>query len=74
MATQDQAVRTKRILRTAEAAVYLGLSVSMIEKMRLRGGGPSFVRLGSRAVWYDISALDAWLEEQRVPSTNPTVR
>jgi predicted DNA-binding transcriptional regulator AlpA len=38
-----------RVLRTPDAATYLGLTASTLEKMRLSGGGPRFVRLGTRA-------------------------
>ena len=55
----------RRILRTREAAEYVGLASSTLEKMRLGNGGPRFIRLGGRAVGYDIRDLDAWLDEQR---------
>ena len=61
---------TKRILRTLEAAQYLGLSPSTLEKKRLTGDGPQFVRLGGRAVGYDVAALDRWLDSQRTASTS----
>ncbi len=60
----------RRILRTPEAADYTGLSVSTLEKMRLSGAGPEFVRLGTRAVGYDVAALDSWLDRQRRRSTS----
>ncbi|MCP4005462.1 MAG: AlpA family phage regulatory protein [bacterium] len=56
---------TNRILRTPAAADYVGLSPSTLERMRLSGDGPTFIRLGGRAVGYDINDLDAWLDEQR---------
>lgn len=55
----------KRILRTAEAAEYVGLSSSTLEKQRLNGEGPQFIRLGGRAIGYDLKDLDDWLERQR---------
>ena len=55
----------QRILRTAEAATYVGLSASSLEKKRLTGDGPQFMRLGGRAVGYDIRDLDEWLDSQR---------
>lgn len=55
----------RRILRTPEAAEYLGLAASTVEKMRLTGDGPRFVRLGGRAIGYDIADLDAWLDGRR---------
>ena len=40
----------QRILRTRDAASYIGLSASTLEKMRLGGDGPVFIRLGGRVV------------------------
>ncbi len=55
----------RKIYRTPEAAEYVGLSPSTLEKLRLTGGGPRFVRLGGRAIGYDVRDLDMWLDEQR---------
>lgn len=55
----------RRILRTPGAAEYLGLAESTLEKMRITGVGPRFIRLGGRAVGYDRQDLDAWLDHQR---------
>jgi predicted DNA-binding transcriptional regulator AlpA len=60
----------KRILRTPDAAEYLGLSSSTLEKKRLDGSGPPFVRLGGRAVGYDVGTLNCWLEQQERTSTS----
>ncbi|MGN6470172.1 MAG: helix-turn-helix transcriptional regulator, partial [Rhizobiaceae bacterium] len=49
-------------LRTAAAASYLGLSVSALAKMRMRGDGPRFIKLGRRLVIYRLSDLSAWME------------
>jgi len=35
-----------RIIRTRDAARYLGLAESTLEKWRISGGGPRWVRLG----------------------------
>jgi predicted DNA-binding transcriptional regulator AlpA len=53
---------TKRIVRTPAAAEYVGLSAATLEKKRLQGGGPRFIRLGRRAIGYDVRDLDAWLD------------
>jgi predicted DNA-binding transcriptional regulator AlpA len=55
----------RRILRTPEAATYVGLSASTLEKMRLSGDGPRFIRLGGRAIGYDVQDLDTWVDGQR---------
>jgi predicted DNA-binding transcriptional regulator AlpA len=59
-----------RILRTPDAARYLGLAASTLEKLRLTGGGPRFIRVGSRAVGYAIGDLDAFIDSRRRNSTS----
>jgi predicted DNA-binding transcriptional regulator AlpA len=63
-----------RVLRTPAAAEYLGLSPSTIEKFRLTGEGPKFVRIGARAVGYRIEDLDGWLAERLRRSTSDAGR
>ena len=46
---------------TAGAAAALGLSPATLRKYRVRGGGPAFVRLGSRVV-YRRADLEAWVD------------
>ena len=58
----------KRMLRTRDAARYVGLAESTMEKLRLTGGGSRFVRLGKTVV-YDPADLDAWLEANKRRST-----
>jgi predicted DNA-binding transcriptional regulator AlpA len=60
------------VLRTPAAAQYLGLTASTLEKMRLYGTGPYFIRLGVRAVGYSVSDLDEWIECRRRRSTSET--
>jgi predicted DNA-binding transcriptional regulator AlpA len=62
------------ILRTPAAARALGLGVPTLEKMRLRGDGPPFIRLGPKCVGYRPEDLRAWLETRRVTSTSAAVR
>jgi predicted DNA-binding transcriptional regulator AlpA len=57
-----------RRLRTPAAADYLGYSESTLEKKRISGDGPPFIRLG-RAIVYDTRDLDAWLASRRTTST-----
>ena len=59
-----------RVLRTSDAADYLGLAASTLEKMRLSGSGPRFVRLGARAVGYSIGDLNSFIEAGRRCSTS----
>jgi predicted DNA-binding transcriptional regulator AlpA len=59
-----------RVLRTPDAARYLGLRASTLEKMRLTGAGPRFIRLGFRAVGYAIGDLDGFIDSRRRTSTS----
>ena len=56
-------------LRTPAAADYLGYAESTLEKKRLSGDGPPFIRLG-RAIVYDTRDLDEWLAGRRRRSTS----
>ena len=49
-----------RRLRTNDAAEYVGLSPRTLEKKRLEGTGPRYLKIG-RAVIYDTSDLDDYL-------------
>lgn len=65
-------MRQRRVLRTAQAADYLGLARATLEKMRHLGTGPRWVRLGGRAVGYRIEDLDRWLDEECESSADKT--
>lgn len=60
------------VMRVNEAADYLGLSVSALNKWRVTGKGPKFVKMG-RVVAYRISDLHEWLEKQAIQSTSQVV-
>lgn len=51
------------------AADLTGLSVSTLNKMRLTGDGPAYLKLGRR-VAYDVADLDAWMASKRRHSTS----
>lgn len=51
------------------AAQYVGLSASTLNKLRVFGGGPIFLKLGRR-IAYDVTDLDAWLATKKRLSTS----
>lgn len=57
---------------TERAARRLGLSVSTLEKLRVTGGGPAYLKLGRRVV-YQASDLDTWKAARRTYSTSQAV-
>jgi excisionase family DNA binding protein len=56
-------------LDSAAASRHLGVSKSTLEKLRVYGGGPKFLKLG-RLVRYRIEDLEQWLAERVVTSTS----
>ncbi len=57
------------LLTVEQAADYLTVSCSLLNKLRVRGDGPAFCKLGRR-VRYRIADLQAWVEARRVNSTS----
>ncbi len=49
------------IMTTKEAAGYLRLAAVTLERYRVTGGGPNFLKIGDKAVRYREVDLDAWL-------------
>jgi predicted DNA-binding transcriptional regulator AlpA len=56
-------------LPVEQAAIYTGLSVSTLNKLRVFGGGPEYLKLGRR-VLYERAALLSWMETRRRRSTS----
>ena len=57
------------MLRTNEAADYIGLKKSTLDAWRVRGEGPVFLKLG-KAVRYQEKDLDAFLNARRCTNTS----
>ncbi len=57
-------------LRAQQAADYLGISKSTLAKMRLRGDGPRYMKIGPRVVVYDRADLDDYATARRRRSTS----
>ena len=57
-------------LRTTDAAKYLGLGKSTLERKRFDGSGPIFRKLGGKAVVYATDDLDAGASKSIFGSTS----
>jgi predicted DNA-binding transcriptional regulator AlpA len=57
-----------RRVNVREAAAYIGISKSKMDKLRCYGGGPRYFKIGDRVV-YAITDLDAWLERHARENT-----
>jgi predicted DNA-binding transcriptional regulator AlpA len=58
-----------RLLRTSEAARFVGLSGRTLEKHRTYGTGPTYRKLGGRVV-YALDDLQAWINRAKKTSTS----
>ncbi len=58
------------LLNTQQAASYLSVSKAFLERDRWAGARIPFIKVGSRAVRYRLSDLDAFLERQVRRSTS----
>ena len=59
-------------LNVIQAASYTNLSKSSLDKRRVYGGGPLYIKVGARVV-YDRVDLDTWLIGKKVANTSQQV-
>ena len=57
------------VYKVPEAARYLGMSTSTLNKWRMFGNGPPFMKMGS-SVLYRKEDLDSWMESRVRESTS----
>ena len=62
-----------RYVDVGGAAEYLRVSASFLNQLRVKGGGPRFVKCG-RLVRYSLESLDQWMGEREVSSTSEAAR
>ncbi|MGP4670664.1 helix-turn-helix transcriptional regulator [Agrobacterium salinitolerans] len=56
-------------LRVPLAAAYLGVSKSLLDKLRCYGGGPAYSKIGSTVI-YSTADLDAWVASKRIAAND----
>jgi len=61
---------THSMYTTKEAAQFLGVSKAFLERDRWAGARIPFIKVGSRAVRYRLSDLNAFIEKQFRRSTS----
>jgi excisionase family DNA binding protein len=57
------------LLTQREAAEELRLSERTLERLRLTGEGPKFIRMG-RSIRYRFADIETWIVSQMVSSTS----
>ena len=64
-------VTAQGLMNVDEAAHFLKCSASYLNKLRLVGGGPTFVKMGAKVV-YDPADLSVWVESRKRVSPSDT--
>jgi excisionase family DNA binding protein len=59
-----------RLINEIEASDYLGLSERTLQKWRVVGGGPRFVKISGRMIRYRRRDLNAWSEARLRANTS----
>jgi len=69
MNTQPQAIDSHRQVDSDIAASFLGISRRQLERWRMTGEGPRFVRMGRKCVRYRIKDLMSFQESHLASNT-----
>jgi predicted DNA-binding transcriptional regulator AlpA len=64
-----QIINSARKISVAEAASFLGVSKSWLDKHRVHGGGPAYLKIGRRVV-YDVNDLEEFAAQRRFRNTS----
>jgi len=57
------------LMNEQQAAIFLGMSISWMQRTRWEGGGPPFVKM-NHAVRYRQTDLEKWIEDRLQNSTS----
>ena len=61
--------KSKMLMNVREAGKYLSISHHTLNCLRVSGGGPQFIKLGS-AVRYEQADLDKWVNANKYKHTS----
>tara|TARA_B100000315_G_scaffold81350_1_gene74593 strand:+ start:89 stop:298 length:210 start_codon:yes stop_codon:yes gene_type:complete len=62
--------RKHQLVKQENAATYLGLSEATMERDRWRKGNIPYIRVGPRAIRYDLEQLDEYIERNTVKNVS----
>ena len=58
------------LMNTLEAADYLNMSTAFLERDRWRGGNIPYIRIGPRAIRYDLEQLDEYIDRNTIKNVS----
>lgn len=62
----------KRFYTPEELSECIGISVSALNKLRMTGEGPKYIKVGFRSCRYPAIEVEKWLEGHTISSTSET--
>ena len=62
-----------KLINEYEAADFIGHSVRTLQKWRVNGGGPRYIRISSRSIRYRRKDLIEWIEARSCSHTSEYV-
>lgn len=65
--------RLRHLFDTPQLSSHLGIGEKALEKWRLQGKGPKFIKVG-KLVRYDEADVLAWIEQQKRSNTTEGAR
>lgn len=68
MVTANTIFTTKEVLTSNEAAKYMGISMSYLYKLTMRGEIPHYKPMG-KMCYFNRAELEEWLQQNRVSTT-----
>lgn len=66
----QQAENPNQLMKEREAADLLCHSVRTLQKWRVNGFGPEYIRISSRSIRYRYGDLNKWLMARRMRNTS----
>ena len=74
--TGGESLRARKVLSVQDAAQFCNLSVSFLNKCRITGGGPRYVKFSPSPkgkIGYQFDDLERWLESKKRQHTSEIV-
>jgi predicted DNA-binding transcriptional regulator AlpA len=63
-------MNTDTLLTVEDAAAHLKISKHTLNRWRVTGEGPPFIKYGPRLVRYLVTTLDVWAQERMFANTS----
>jgi predicted DNA-binding transcriptional regulator AlpA len=57
-------VNDDKYLNEVELSVLLGVSARTIQRLRINGDGPRFIRISARCIRYSLASCKAWAAQR----------